>query len=794
MNLRVILLGTAALLFAGCGAYKQLQPKPELSPAETASYIELKNGKNDFEIKKDKKYFIQFPSPQENNFYLVLSLPQKKTVSSSLTAVLTDKKQAGEPIKDESSSDTLSVYPVNQNSTGYFFLIDKIGQNKQFKVNYRYAPQWRYKFEGKYAEFQNILSKNRLDRKNYSAIGNGYHLDGLNYAATSDSLKKRSAELESMHKELLAIESIFPKSILNSKDVAYQNYLKLRADLEDELKFQENYLATIAFFSKEYFCRNNPSELVKSVDDFTGYFQKKERYPSTVISEAQTVIKGRLPEIVPFYAQRLSGKDDAKPFDENLYMTGNLYRTRLLYEAAGLSIPPEYNAIVKYVKDFDAKAIALANARDTITYITTTVNSHNQMPDNEFFRIAVAKTTTVQNGLPSTIDESYGKYTKYKSTAHINTELTAVSNEVTKLLGLYKQAELLVVQLNSLKEQRDYSTMLGMIKQNMHLTFLPEKYKILDKMSVEEQSSQIQSALESNNWVQAENLLRKLHEDINFLNAAEILPLKIAAVDSKEDQLYTRIDNASRVKITQFLDANVNTLEDVDSLYSDTIFTPVHNITFSSGSRSELVQRKNKLIEDLGKMRDDEFPARAIKTLYEQFTANPSDNGVLKARAIVTHGKHYKANDKKTKTRIAECDPYSAKWITKPKEYRRVFVLPVTNSKKGKNKYVVRYNVDIETEADFPMYDVNIKLPKEIASNAATSQWYESITLNKKPLKNEGRFTITAPSAENDYECQITPVQMNKDKGNILEITFYDNSFKVYTFSTMIQKPIIKKN
>jgi hypothetical protein len=336
--------------------------------------------------------------------------------------------------------------------------------------------------------------------------------------------------------------------------------------------------------------------------------------------------------------------------------------------------------------------------------------------------------------------------------------------------------------------------MLGILKQNSHLYFLSDKYKPLDKMSVDEQGNSIRGALETSNWSQSESLLRKLFEDMNFLNPAEIYPLKKTVVDNYEDSLYTRIDRASRVRITQFLDANVNTLENVDSLYSDTVFVPVYNITFSSGSRAELVERKNNLIADLQKMKDNEFPARAIKQLYEQFTANPSDNGVLKARAIVSHGKHYQADDKKIKQRISECDPYAAKWITKPKEYRRVFVLPVTDNKRGKNKYVVRFNVNIETEANFPVYDVNVKLPKEIARNAATSQWYESIMLNKKPLKNEGRFVITAPSAENDYECQITPVQMNKDQNNILEITFYDDSFKVYTFSTMVQKPIIKKN
>ncbi|MDO5576929.1 MAG: hypothetical protein Q4F84_07600, partial [Fibrobacter sp.] len=132
-------------------------------------------------------------------------------------------------------------------------------------------------------------------------------------------------------------------------------------------------------------------------------------------------------------------------------------------------------------------------------------------------------------------------------------------------------------------------------------------------------------------------------------------------------------------------------------------------------------------------------------------------------------------------------------WIVEAKKYRRVFALPV-NDRRANNKYVIRMYIDIPTDAKFPVFDVNIKLPKEIAENAGSRQWYESITVNKVPVKNEGRFTITAPSASNDYECQISPVQMNKEKANILEITFKHNTFKAQPVSIMVQKPIIKKN
>jgi hypothetical protein len=193
-------------------------------------------------------------------------------------------------------------------------------------------------------------------------------------------------------------------------------------------------------------------------------------------------------------------------------------------------------------------------------------------------------------------------------------------------------------------------------------------------------------------------------------------------------------------------------------------------------------------------MKQFEFPAKAIRLLYEQFVRTPDDNGVLKARAIIAHSRHYAGDDKEIKMRVSEVDPLLAKWITKPTEYRRVFVIPVTDNQKGKNKYVVRFNIKIPTEAMFPVYDVNIKLPKEVAQDAAAAQWYDEISLNGKQLKNEGRFTITAPMASNNYECQITPVQMNKDTKNFLELVFHSAGFKVLQVSVTVQKPIIKKN
>lgn len=779
------------LLFIGCASYKQLQPKPVLSSAESG-YIELKNGKKDFELKKDKKYFINFPSTQEGNFYLVLNIPVKKQFTSFLTNQFA-KKSYGEKIADESQSDTQSVYPIQKNSTGYFLIIEGISQDLILNIDYRYTPQWRFKFETKHAGFKETLQKNRVDRSTYNSIGSGKHLQGTDFSSAIAKVNGHSAEIDKVYKELLAIESIFPAGIVNSKDEAYENYKKLKSDIEDELKFQADYLTVLNFFGKEFASKGNPAQFLNSVEDFISFFESKDRFPSTIVSEAQTVIAERLKEIVPFYDQRLSGKENAKPFDENTYLTKPLFRIGTLYNVAGLPTPAEYTVLAKFVKDFDTNSNAIIAANDSLAAIRAFIAKDKQMPGDDFFRNVVNRATLIQNSLPRPLDQSCGIYLQYRCAIDLNEKIKAVTDTINNALSKFKEAETLVIQLNVLKAQSEYSTMLSMLIRNPHLDFLLEKYRALDKMSIEEQGKKIEAALNSQNWPQSERLLYGLYEDMNFLKPADILAMKAALVEELEDSLYTKIDRVSRVRITKFLEENINTLENVDSLYSDSVFVPVYDVKFSSGSKKELLQRKANLVEHLQKMRDDEFPAKAISLLYGQFISNPNDNGVFKARAIVAHGNYYKGEDKKVKSRIAECDPMASKWIVKPADYRRIFALPVTSKKRGVNKYVVRLYVDIPTEAEYPVYDVNIKLPKEIAENAATQQWYEAISLNKKLLKNEGRFSITAPSASNDYECQITPVQMNKGKANMLEITFSHPSFKVHPVSIMVQKPLIKK-
>ena len=792
MKLRFLVVSIACICIV-CAPYKQLQPKPELSPAEQG-YIKLKDNKKDFILKKEKKYFIHFPAAQEENSYLVISNKNKKSFNSSLTGSLTDKKIPGKKIADEAENDTQSVFPITKGVPGYYFIMEGITAELPLSVTYRYTPQWRFKFENKHSSYKETLAGNRVGRKSYQSIGPGQRLEGMNFTGTIATVSKHRAAIDDVYKQLLAIESIFPSSIVNSQDEAYLNYKKLKADIEEEMKFQDAWLATLSFFKTEFDSRGNPLELVKSVKSFIDFFKKKEKIAPAVITEAQGVLKDRFTEITPFYNQRLKGKNDSRPFEQETFFIDELLLIKDLCTTAAIAPPNGYPELALFVKSFNDRSNSLHTGKDSLTQIHKTVESDKKMPANGFFKGIVKRTQSLSGNVPSPLGETFGDYVNYNCTENLNSEIDAFTKQFNSDLSGYQEADALVPNLNSLKGQKDYSTMLGLLKQKTHLPFLLSKYSELDKMSVEEQGRRIGESLRQMKWASSEKFLRELHEDVNFLNPPEIMPIKNAVVDEYEDSLYTRIDRYSRSRINKFVEENYKTVEDVDSLYTDSVFLPAWNVTFSSGSRSELIQRKNDLIAHLATMKDNEFPAKAITLLYKDFLNRPNDNGVLKARAIVTHGNYYKGNNKKVQIRIAECDPWKMKWIVKPKQYRRVFALPITTKRNGVNTYKVRINVDIETEAKFPVYDVNIKLPKVIAQNAASKQWYDKITLNKKELKNEGRFTISAPTASTDYECQITPVQMTKGKGNILDITFSHKSFTVHPISVMVQKPIIKKN
>ncbi len=782
---RLNLLLLSVLFLMRCAAYKELKPKPEINSL-TTDFIELKNDKKLFELDKDKKYFVSFPAAMDKNYYLVLDISDKAVINSYLTDTFDDGKGRIIEIKDESNQPLKqSVYAVDNTVQNFYWVIDLVKRDLELEMTYRYVEQWRFRFENRYESFMSTFENNKIDSSGYNALGSPLDLQNYEFPPKISHLEKSIDALNGMHDELAEIETIFPASIVNTKDEAYQNYRALKANLETEMRFQSDYLFVAQLFN---YSKTSPPDFVAHVADYQSYYKRQDEFPTTITTQLNQAVASAMQSVASHYSNSLKQKSDSAPIDVPVA------DLKALAQSAQIIPAQSFNQFAGFVIAFNEKSKQLQNARENFESIQKNVNQHGQMPSNTFFSNIITKLSKLQYRLPKSGSSEYKSYSSYNCVNKQSQEITRLRRDVYSTLEKYRQADSLVPRINALKGQKNYSAMLGMIKQNSNLPFLKSLYKDLDKLSLDTQKQTIKRAFNNQDWAGAESALRKLHRDKNFLNPGTSVPKKNKLAAAYNDSLFKRIERVSLSNARKLMNENITTLTGIEQLYQDAAFLPVYEPAFSTKGEQVAQARNKNLYNKLNQIKQDAFPAKAITQLYSEFTSNPDDNGVLKARAIVAHGAQYKGLDKNIKKRVGECDPWASKWITKAKSYRKLYALPTTTNTGGKNTYVFRTNIRIASKAKFPVYDLNIKLPKEVAKAAATEQWYDKILLNKTIVKNEGRLTVTAPSAENNYEFQITPIRMLANEDNVLEIHFTHKSFKAFQVSVMAQKPIIKKN
>ncbi len=785
---RIILIGLSAVLLFGCSAYKQLKPKPPINPQENG-YIELKHGKDLFHLKKEKKYYIEFPAPLTNGIQLVLDISGKSFIHSYLTDTFDDGKGRIVEIPDESREpDHLSVFTLNNSVQKFYWVIDLVKQDFDLGLKYRYVQKWRFRFENGYHALKRKLEDNRVDRSPFEQLGISFTYENVDLSGEARVVAAKKEQVAALVDSVAALEAIFPDNILNTQDSAYLDYLKLKEDTEDELAFQNNYLTVLQLMQVAKESKNNPAAFVPYVDDFLNFYQNQQAFPANVRSAVSGLLEERLPAVTPYYREQLAAKRDIEPID------APVEKIKQLYTAAEMTPSAGFLKLHDFVLAFNRKAQALKNSNRQVDDLVKEIKTQKEMPGNTYFSGILTRLKKIQYKSPSAKDQAFTPFASYKCVKLLKSAIYKLNRKIDQLLKDFREADHLIPQINAYKAQKNYRGMLRIIKNNPRLSLLKDLYKKVDDLSLNEQRRKIKAAMKVGNWAAAENALKSLYFDTDFLNLRKVKPLKAKYVRALEDTLYNRVARISLKQARAFANAHLETLDNVEELYNDPAFQPVHELTFSARSGNTAQKRMADLHRKLKQIKEIDFPAKAIKTLYGSLIKNPQDKGVAKARAVVVHGRHYQGSDKKTRYRVAECDPWASKWITKPKEYRKIFALPITTNPTGNNEYVFRLNVRIPSRAKFPVYDINIKLPAEVAKKAADKQWYKSITLNKEPIKNEGRFTITSPTKANGYECQITPVRMRKDADNVLEIHFNYPAFKVFEVSVMAQKPIIKKH
>jgi len=101
----------------------------------------------------------------------------------------------------------------------------------------------------------------------------------------------------------------------------------------------------------------------------------------------------------------------------------------------------------------------------------------------------------------------------------LNQEILQLAGVLAGQLDQYRQAANLVVQLNVLKTQSDFRGMLTLLKQNTGLGFLIEKYRDVDRMSLNQQASGVRTALDRSLWAEAEAGLQRLQSHLSSRGA-----------------------------------------------------------------------------------------------------------------------------------------------------------------------------------------------------------------------------------------------------------------------------------
>jgi hypothetical protein len=731
-----------ASLFAACSAYKELTPDPPLTPLERG-YIELKKDSELFVLEKESKYFIKFPGPINEKFLLVLATEKKWAFGAYLTKYFDDGDGPVIRITDEAhASDSLYVFPVERGVESFYWVIDTVKMDLELAMRYRYVPRWRYTFENLYTDFRAQLADNRIGRNTYEAIGPAFSFDTFDFNEQQVKLELTQRKLTAMNKELIGLQTLFPPDIASSRDTAYENYLDIKNDVAQELAFQSRYAVVLNVFEKERDSRGNTAAFLAAVPGFVEFMQATDTYPEPILDKGRTVFLNRLDESVPYYEQQLRTKKDSKPIS----LTPPLEPVITLYAACGSTPPSELTSMAGFVEQFNTEANALAGARGKLGALIGLTQSSSQWTSDSLLIDLIAEASEARSMLPQSQIGRYTKYASFPCTIALTHDLAFTAGETSAYQSLFQTSRTFLTNLNA------------------------------------------------GSWMTAETILRDLHTGRQFVTYPSVNSQKQVLVRKFEDEMYNRVLSRSRRRVDEFTTRHKGTIDNISVLYSDPVFTPVYALTFSAGGQNELLAKKKRVQDYLDAAKYVRFPDSSIKYIYDEFTRNVNDRGVEKARAIVEHGKYYRGDDKKVKSIVDECDVNVPKWIVRPKEYRRIFAMPVTSNRQGSNEYMVRILLQIPSSAQFPVFDVNVKLPTEVARRASREQWYESITINDVPIKNEGRYRITAPTAENDYESLITPVQMDKGGKNILEVRFKQSAFKVYEISVMAQVPIIRKN
>jgi len=594
------------MLLFSCAAYKQLEPKPELVPQELG-YVELMNDDEFFELDKGKKYFIVFPAPIHEKSYLVLDNNNKSLFNNCLTTLFDDGKGAMPKAENETPDpQRLDVFALDDNVQKFYWIIEDVAADMELRMTYRYVEMWRFKFETQYDYYRKTLADNRVDRSPYENIGAAPAFQQAEISSFLGEIESKSAELEKMQSSIQELEKFFPATVANTTDTSYQNYMQLKTDLKDEIKFQTDFGTVLKLYEYDLSSRGAVSEFLKNLDAYEEFFKSKDNYPQNAAAGVREILERRMPEAVPYYEQELSAKRNSSKID---FKTGQMNR---IYNLADISAPAGFTRLHNFVHSYNNKVTALDKAETDYKKLENEVNSNAGMPSNTYFGKILTRLSKLKYNLPASSGNDLAAYKNSKCVSLLNTRIRNLRSKINKLHAKYREADALIPKMNAYKNQKNYRAMLGLLKKNPHLGFLKNMYQNVDKLSLKRQKDNIKNALAVQNWAAAEDALRTLYNDKNFIDYKGIRTQKTALVKTMEDSLFNKIERISLQNARQLADANLNTYTDVENIYANAAFMPVYTPSFSRISKANLEKRNSRILAKINNIKENEFPGHCL--------------------------------------------------------------------------------------------------------------------------------------------------------------------------------------
>ncbi len=784
-KLAALLLGAA--LLGGCSAYKEISPEPEII-SRIDGYVQIKEKDKNFKLEKGKKYYLVFPKPSDAGVYLMI----ENNIKPFAEYYFSNKflKDAGyEKIADITPADKhLSVFPLDTLHRKFYWIIENVGKDTLLYAKYRYVESWRFGFERDFAKEKALFETVRVEREKYREVDLSQKLTDLQ--AKLNSLQTKFDTLAALRKRAAALEKYFPRENRTAKDYDYKAYLIFTNEAEEEFLFQKKSLSLLTTIVELKKTENQPELFLQSIPVFYDFLTSKTSIDNSLKNKVKEIIASRLESIEKYYEKEILKKIDSEPF--NLYppleTVENLYR-----ETYGF-VPQSFLKYKNFFENFDRKAEELQEYFSYEQKLKKYLAKAPKWLPNRYFDKALKILNKMAENLPDARTSSLGGFKQYTCVTILTEKIKRIKRSLRKYERELKEANFVVAQINRLKKEGAYDEIISLLKANSALSFLQNHYTFLDKDYVIRAVKRIDADFDRKNWAKAESEIKKLALFDKFLKPAKIKAYRDSLANARNMRLFKLVSLYTKARIDSVTEANLGAYENLEEIYSEKVFAPLYVFTFDTRGEEYVKQKNSEIRRYIEKAEYYDYPEKSILKLYDEILRDKNTRGVEKARAVLFHGKFYRGSNKRVKNIIDEFNPNIAKTIRTAKTYRKLYVLPATDNPAGKNTYKFRIQLKIPTEARFPVYEINIKLPKEIAQNAAHAKWYDKITLNGTEIKNEGRIKIIAPSDENDYECKISPVQMNTDGKNILEVTFTFPSYKIYEISVMAQKPLIRKN